>query len=127
MKIEIVEGTNGKAIVLTGSLDIYTSMLLKRKTEKMLIQDGEVIVLDLSEVNYMDSSGIGSLITLLNQVKNARGKFYITGLQKIVKQVFKVAGLLAYFNILPKEEYREKFAKKDSKMKDDDQYDEKKT
>ena len=127
MRIEIIEKTIGKAIVLTGNLDIYTSMLLKRKAEKILVQNGEMIVLDLSDVNYMDSSGIGSLIALLNQVKNARGRFYITGLQKIVKQVFKVTGLLNYFSILPNEEYREKFAERGSKTKDDDPYDEKKT
>lgn len=88
---------------------MYTALELKNKVDGLDFSENETLVLDLNEITYVDSSGIGTLIKIVNQVKENKVSFYLTGLKPMIEKIFKVAGLMNYFSILNEEEYKKNY------------------
>ena len=57
------------------------------------------VVMDLSGVDFLDSSGLGSLIALLKRVSERGGDMKIAGLQKKVRMVFEITRAFKVFEI----------------------------
>jgi len=55
------------------------------------------IIVDLSECTFLDSSGVGALVTVRNAARDAGIKIFVSGAPNRVKRVLEVAGLLDYF------------------------------
>lgn len=58
------------------------------------------IVIDLSEVRFVDSSGLGAIVGLLKKVGN-RGEVVVCGLSDAVRQMFRVTRMERVFQIHP--------------------------
>ena len=97
-------------IELEGSLDIYTATDFRNYVENLLNREDNKVVIDMSKLKYVDSSGIGMLIKELNFVKELQGVFKIANLKPHVEKVFSVAGLKSYFQILTESEFRSKYS-----------------
>lgn len=75
------------------------------KTELLLLTDNGVtnILIDLSNVSYADSSGLGALLFGLRQIKNLGGQLRLIGANKKVQSLIKIARLenhlVNYFNV----------------------------
>jgi len=61
------------------------------------------VVIDFRAIRFVDSSGVGVLLRIANQIKDRSGKFLIFGLNRSLTSVFKLAGLLKIFEILDEE------------------------
>ncbi len=59
------------------------------------------IVVDLTGVTYVDSSGLAALIQGMQNVEEYGGKFAIAGLQDDVRPIFEIARLDQVFQIFP--------------------------
>jgi len=95
---------------VTGSLDIYTSIDFRNYLETNVNQSHKKIIVDMLNLNYIDSSGIGMLIKVLNNFKSANYSFILTRLKPSMEKVFKVAGLSSYFEFLPEKDFVEKYS-----------------
>ena len=109
MEVKVFQKDDYTVLKLKGSLDIYTSLDLKNSIDQIAMKPVRLLVFDLSEIDYVDSSGIGTLIKIVNQVHDANGEFYITGLKPMIEKIFKVAGLMTYFTILTEQEFQSKY------------------
>jgi anti-sigma B factor antagonist len=78
---------------LRGSLDAMTSPRLK--AEVVAISDAKhlKIVVDLSALNLVDSTGVGVLISLFKRIRSQEGQVYFAGLQAQPKEVFRLLRL----------------------------------
>ncbi|MFC4874517.1 STAS domain-containing protein [Negadavirga shengliensis] len=66
-------------------------------------------IIDLSQVRYISSSGIGVLITILTKMRNAGGEVYLTSPSEHVKKLLIITKLNNIFNVYDSlEEAREK-------------------
>lgn len=64
------------------------------------IQDGaKTFVIDLSDVRYISSSGIGLLITMLTKMRNAGGEVYLTAPSEHVKKLLIITKLNNIFTV----------------------------
>ncbi|EAZ80716.1 STAS domain-containing protein [Algoriphagus machipongonensis] len=64
------------------------------------IQDnGKTFVVDLSEVRYISSSGIGLLITMLTKMRNVGGEVYLTAPSEHVKKLLIITKLNNIFTV----------------------------
>jgi anti-sigma B factor antagonist len=64
------------------------------------IQDGaKIFVIDLSEVRYISSSGIGLLITMLTKMRNVGGEVYLTAPSDHVKKLLIITKLNNIFTV----------------------------
>jgi anti-anti-sigma factor len=99
--MEIVEQIRGEATVLTlkGRLDSTSAMDLKNKV-KSCAKNGQVrLVIDLANVDFVDSSGLGSLVACLRSVNKLGGDIRLAALQDRVRAVFELIRLHHIFEI----------------------------
>lgn len=95
---------NKIAIVdVAGDVDMHTSADLQKGFQEILKQKPEKIVVNLSEVPYMDSSGVASLVKLLGSSRKSKIDMSLCGLSKRVKAVFDITRLTTVFKICESE------------------------
>lgn len=96
---------NHKVFELVGSLDIYSASKMKKEINAIL-EDEEVdsLVLDMSKVTHMDSSGIALLANLQKKMKSEGSKFALLKVTNDIMAVLKLSSLDNFFTILPSED-----------------------
>ncbi len=81
---------------LDGELDIYTVGGFRQESDK--IDPGATqVVVDLTDVSLLDSSGLGALVSLLNRARAAEGLLGIICPQRHLRRVFEITGLRRSF------------------------------
>ena len=86
-------------IALTGDIDMHSSPDVRVAMTAVIAKKVPCVVMDLHEVSYMDSSGIATLVEVLQRIKRYKGKLVPSGLQPRVKSVFEIAKLTDIFEI----------------------------
>ena len=76
----------------TGKITSDTSQSLKT-TVKPLFSDSKIVVLDLTNVSYLDSSGLGAIIGLYVSAKTAKSKLKLINLNHRLKELFSITRL----------------------------------
>ncbi len=100
MDIEVRGVGQVKVVKLRGKLSLGESVDRLRGDLYELIGNGEPrIVLDLSEVPMIDSSGIGLLVKTLTTAKQMGGAIRLLNPSKFVVQTLKMIGLLNLFDV----------------------------
>jgi anti-sigma B factor antagonist len=61
-------------------------------------------VIDISQLRYINSSGIGVLITLLTKFRNKGGEVYLMNPSESVRKLLAITKLNAIFQVIRKEE-----------------------
>ena len=72
---------------------------LRDVVRKLIEEDKKKIVLNLAQVDYIDSSGVGELVSGYTAVKNAGGELKLLALTKKVHDVLGVTKLYTVFDI----------------------------
>jgi len=90
---------NVRVLALRGELDLHSSPRLKRLGER-LAGDRDPLVLDLSELMLLDSSGLGAIIELFNATQNAGAQFAIVARRSPTRRIFDVTGLTAVLGVV---------------------------
>jgi anti-sigma B factor antagonist len=72
---------------------------LLRDTVKKAVSENNRIVLNLGEVNYIDSGGLGTLVALRTTAQNAGGTIKLVNLTKRVGDLLQVTKLLTVFDV----------------------------
>jgi anti-sigma B factor antagonist len=70
-----------------------------RDAVQSLMQDRTRVVLDLAGVKFVDSSGLGALISCLRQVNGRRGDFRLCEMSRTVRALFELMRMHRVFNI----------------------------
>ena len=70
-----------------------------RELASALIQDHSRVVLDLAGVKFIDSSGLGALISCLRQLNGRRGDFRLCALSRTVQALFELMRMHRVFQI----------------------------
>jgi len=97
---------------LTGEIDLAITDRLRSTLENMLDSNEEIknIVLNLSGVTYIDSSGLGVLLGRYKRISRQGGKMFIVGAVPQVKKILEMSGLFNIMQECPSEEYAIKLA-----------------
>tara|TARA_B100001778_G_C18438007_1_gene561037 strand:+ start:297 stop:662 length:366 start_codon:yes stop_codon:yes gene_type:complete len=82
-----------------GNLDIYTSPELRSVLDDSRNEGKRHFVLDLSGVEYIDSTGLGSLASFMDAVKKQQGSLKLSGLKGVVHKAFVFTNLLDLFSV----------------------------
>ena len=86
---------------LEGEIDLHVSPRVTAALATMIEKKPTRLVVDLSAVTYIDSSGLAALIEGMQNVDAYGGKFILVGLQDNVKPIFEIARLDRVFIIFP--------------------------
>ena len=99
MELKIRKNQEVYIVDITGEMDLYNSYKLKELIAKMLERSVKGIILNMEEVEYIDSSGIGALIYICSTLKKKNLKLYITNIHGSVKKVIELTKLMGFFPI----------------------------
>lgn len=109
MKIEILSAPASEIVKLHGKFDIESTEEFEQQVLRALEKKPNDIIIDMDQLRFIDSSGIGSLIKFLNQSKNQSVKLHLAQIRPEIMNVIKLAKLDMFFNILSPTEYQTKF------------------
>lgn len=95
---------SAEVLPLEGEIDLHVSPRLDRALASMIKKRPPHVVVDLSGVTFIDSSGLAVLIRALQNVKEYGGKLTLSGVNSNVRPVFEMARLDQVFLIDPRDD-----------------------
>ncbi len=99
MKIDI-ENSNGMVFLsIAGNLDNNQKGQFQETYLQLLKKNTRYFILDMSEMNFVDSSGLGALVGFLKKIRAVNGKLKLCGLVDSVKETFSLTCLDKIFDI----------------------------
>lgn len=99
MELKIRKSAEIYIVDVNGEMDLYNSYKLKELIMKMLEKKVRTFTINLEQVDYIDSSGIGALIYICSTIKKMNLKLSITNVHGSVKKVIELTKLMGYFPI----------------------------
>ncbi|HKU23552.1 MAG TPA: STAS domain-containing protein [Terriglobales bacterium] len=85
---------------LSGRITLGEGSVILRDTVRDLVGKGnKKILLNLGEVNYIDSSGIGELVSAFTTVRNQGGELKLLNLTKKVHDLLQITKLYTVFDV----------------------------
>ena len=98
------ENNSIQIIDIIGEVDLYNTKEIKDLIDDKIKQGKYQIILNLEKVPFMDSSGIGTLVTAMYRLKKYQGSLKILNIVGSVAKVFKMTGMDTHLEIFDKEE-----------------------
>jgi len=98
LEITIDRGEEGTLMHLRGHLGIHSSPEFREQLRAVLRdQSMKAVVLDMTDLSYIDVSGLATLVEGLKVARNRQNTLCLKGLQGRVLRLFEVTGLLHLF------------------------------
>jgi len=100
-----IESKKGLAVChVEGEIDINSSPGIKKAFDKLIAQKAPKIIINLSKVTYVDSSGLATLVEILKNMKSYGGRMRLTNMSSKIKSLFEITKLERLFEIMADEE-----------------------
>jgi anti-sigma B factor antagonist len=101
MELKLATRTNDGVLVVdcTGRIVFGEETSLLRDMVKQAVSENKRILLNLGEVNYIDSGGLGTLVALDTTARNAGSTIKLAKLTKRVGDLLQVTKLLTVFDV----------------------------
>ncbi len=99
--MKIITDKQGDVFIckLEGEIDFNNSPELRKSFIKLIENQAQKVVLDLEKVSYIDSSGLATLVEVLQKLKSSNGQLKLVNLQEKVRGVFEITKLEKLFEI----------------------------
>ncbi len=104
MEIEVRNRDKVAILDINGEIDLYNAPEIKSKIGELMESGKSDIIINLEKVSYIDSSGIGVLISSLSSLKKAGGSLKIINVFASVRKVFELTKLTSFFDIYDSED-----------------------
>ncbi|PZO45847.1 MAG: anti-sigma factor antagonist [Phormidesmis priestleyi] len=98
------QGDQVLVLAPTGRLDITTAWQFRLKLQETISPENPYVLINLSEVNFIDSSGLTSLVAGMRDADRIDGSFRICNVHPEAKLVFEVTMMDSVFEIFETEE-----------------------
>lgn len=101
--IKVTSETIGSAAVITphGDVDLARSPVLRNSLRQVQNAKPGRLVVDLTMVDYMDSSGVATLVEALQIARKNNTRMVLCGMKDRVRSIFEIARLDTVFSIAP--------------------------
>jgi anti-sigma B factor antagonist len=100
MKVNIRQVDGITVLDLSGRITLGEgSVQLRDAVRDLLAKGSKLILLNLADVNYIDSSGIGELVSAYTTVRNQGGELKLLNLTKKVHDLLQITKLYTVFDV----------------------------
>ncbi len=100
LELDHRQDADGREVVaVRGEIDVATSPALRDELYATIDRGARVLVVDLSQLAFIDSSGLGVLVATLKHIKERDGELVLRGLDHPALRVFEITGLTELFTI----------------------------
>ena len=101
---EVRQEISGTVVVLTGDIDLHHAPDVHEALVAVCDDKPSRLVINLSGVDYMDSSGVGTLVEVFRRVNAYKGELGLCGMNDRVRSIFEITKLDQFFKIYATEE-----------------------
>ena len=99
LRLEVSERGGWAVVEVGGEVDVATAPRLREQLIALVNDQRYHIVVNLEAVDFIDSTGLGVLISGLKRVRTHGGRFALVCTEPRILKVFEITGLLAVFNV----------------------------
>lgn len=101
MELSVTSREHGDLTIVevAGEVDVYTAAVLREKLADVIDDDHADVVVDLTGVGFLDSTGLGVLVGALKKVRGLGGRLQLVIDQERVMKVFRITALTQVFTI----------------------------
>lgn len=99
LDVEASREETAGVIALRGEIDVYTAPLLRQKIVDLVDEGATNLVVDMADVDFLDSTGLGVLVEGLKRVKARGGNLALVASQDKILKIFDITGLNKAFPI----------------------------
>lgn len=89
--------SNIKVVQPSGILDGISANQLRRDVSDVVEDGADIVLVDLQDITFMNSSGLGGLVSALKVVRSAGGELVICSLNEQVKMIFELTKMNRVF------------------------------
>lgn len=90
----------GRTVVeVSGEIDVYTAPRLREELADLVDSGQYDIIIDMTKVDFLDSTGLGVLVGGLKRVNMHDGSLSLVCTQERILKIFKITGLTKVFPI----------------------------
>jgi anti-sigma B factor antagonist len=93
------EGNDIAILSLTGEVEVANASQVRDAALKLVSGGRKYLVVDLSGAEYMDSTGLGTLVGLHKRLRESGGQVLIAGALPRVRKIFDITGLTQVFRM----------------------------
>jgi anti-sigma B factor antagonist len=105
MKIQMRTVGDARILDCSGQITLGEGTMGIRNTVRDVMQTGvKKIILNLADVTYIDSSGVGELVSTFTTVVNNGGQLKLLNLTKKIQQMLTITKLLTVFDVSDNEQ-----------------------
>ncbi|MCB2177519.1 MAG: STAS domain-containing protein [Actinomycetales bacterium] len=103
MDVSVTSRQSGDRTVIEvkGEIDVYTAPALREEISSLVDAEHTTIVVDLTQVSFMDSTGLGVLVGALKKVRTLGGDLSLVINEEKILKVFRITALTQVFSIHP--------------------------
>lgn len=104
MDIKLREVGDVAVLNLSGRLDLANGSTLKDQLKQLFTDGKSQIHLNLAEVEFINSSGLGALVSIMKEVRLIKGRLTLSNPASYVQEIFEITQLSHIFEIYSTEE-----------------------
>ncbi|MEW5797086.1 MAG: STAS domain-containing protein [Candidatus Zixiibacteriota bacterium] len=104
MEIQLREEHHLAVLSLKGRLDLASGATLKEHLKRLTARNIVQVHLNLAEVEFINSSGLGALVSIMKEVRLQKGRLTLSNLVSYVQEIFEITQLSHIFEIYSTEE-----------------------
>ena len=96
-------GAAGECAVVqvTGEVDVYTAPMLRERIQKLAAGGAVHLIVDLGQVDFLDSTGLGALVGGLKRLREDGGSLTLVIKTPRILRTFEIIGLTKAFTVWP--------------------------
>lgn len=87
-----------------GEIDIYTTPQFKEAVSIAINENKPAIIINMTDVTYMDSSGFGTLLSATKRLRPLDGALYLSGCNEAIQRMLQITRLNTIFGVYETED-----------------------
>jgi len=99
LELKVASDNGSGTVHLAGELDLSTAPQLRRTVEELYREGTESLILDLSELTFVDSTGLSEFVAALKHCRNRGGDVVLRSPTPSTTRVLNICGLDRVFTI----------------------------
>ena len=95
-----MSSTTIKVIEPKGILDGTQAEVFRDEVDTAIAEGADVVLIDLKDINFIDSSGLGILVVVLKKMRAIKKKMYICSVNEQVRMLFELTSMDQVFDVV---------------------------
>jgi anti-sigma B factor antagonist len=91
-------------LAINGDIDLNSSPNMRKKFEELIKNNALKIIINFQDVSYIDSSGLATIIEMLQRLKKVQGHLHLSNMSEKIKNLFEITKIDKLFQMYPNEQ-----------------------